>query len=838
MITVKNLRHVYRSKKGSETVALQDVSFTFADRGMYFLVGKSGSGKSTLLNLLSGIDKVQSGELLVDGDDVGKYSADEYDNYRNNYAGLIFQEFNLIESMTVFENIDVALRLQGKFSNASVISESLEKVGLQGYEQRFPSELSGGERQRVTIARQLAKGSKLILADEPTGSLDSENGKNVFEILKELSKQTLIVVASHDLEFAQTYADEIVKFVDGRLVETEKKNALPSPTATAPIVKSKHKFPRLYALKFALNDIWNTKLRFAVSVALCFVSLALFGMFTTFVNYTSERAIAHTLVDKGESVISVGVGYYDETSGLYNTAIALNTPFTANQMTAIECMGYGKPVKWTRVTDRFRVESTKDLERFSIGNEYVALIESPKDIELYGYSLASGAQALTKDSVYITDYYAYVIISAEYCYLDGGACVPISADASVYDLVGKTIVKEEGALKTLTVAGIVNTDYQRYTSKLLEYEENDSDYIKYQYLSNNVYTALFADKSYLTGEQFRIKMKDGSRPRYMAKINGEASELGFIERNDSLNRVGNDLSENGVLYKDSHTTDLQSVKLGKNQAIVTFSLYDEIFDDDRTAGYYYRLGENGLEALHYPTHLGEKITLELFEASANAKTTTLQELEIVGVYCGRFANMSAIYLQDETFGEVVDDTVMQFRLDFPVKADKAYMERFLTDLRSQYILAGNEYTQSIYNCESSFTTFRDVFGLFGGVLLLVSLVMFSNFVNVVIANRKKDIGIIRAIGGSRGTVFLLFFMEGIIFAALVSVLALVASVSATFIMNGMLVKGMVEGCRLLIFPWWSFAVIPISSFIVMLAATYFPIKRIGKRMPVDVIRKQ
>lgn len=215
MITVKDVKKIYKTKK-TYCEALKGVSFTLPDRGLVFILGKSGSGKSTLLNILAGFDKKTSGTITVDGKSVDKFSASEFDNMRNQKIGFIFQDFCLLEGLTVRENVRLVLDLQN--SDKCNVDLLLKSVGLEGLESRYPKELSAGQKQRVAIARALAKNPQIILADEPTGNIDSKTSKVVLDILKELSKTRLIVIVSHNADDAENYGDRIIELADGLII--------------------------------------------------------------------------------------------------------------------------------------------------------------------------------------------------------------------------------------------------------------------------------------------------------------------------------------------------------------------------------------------------------------------------------------------------------------------------------------------------------------------------------------------------------------------------------------------------------------------------------------------
>ncbi len=216
MIELKRLRKVYGSQSGTECVAINDIDLQLPDTGLIFIIGKSGSGKSTLLNLLGGLDTVTDGEIVADGNSLSSFTSEDFDNYRSSYIGFIFQHYYLIEELTIAQNIELAMNIVGKSDKAEVM-ELLEKVGLSGVENRYPRELSGGQQQRVAIARALAKGPKLILGDELTGNLDHKTSVDILGLLKEISRERLVVVVSHNLDEADMFADRIIELHDGKI---------------------------------------------------------------------------------------------------------------------------------------------------------------------------------------------------------------------------------------------------------------------------------------------------------------------------------------------------------------------------------------------------------------------------------------------------------------------------------------------------------------------------------------------------------------------------------------------------------------------------------------------
>lgn len=218
MLELVNIKRYYTQKKGPTVKALDDVSLVFPETGMVFVLGKSGSGKSTLLNVIGGLDQATSGDLIIKGKSTKKFKQNEFDSYRNTMVGFIFQEYNVLNDFTVGQNIGIALELQGEKASNEKINAMLELLDMQGYGHRKPNTLSGGQKQRVAIARALVKNPQIIMADEPTGALDSVTGKQLFETLKKLSQDKLVIVVTHDHEFAENYGDRIIEFSDGKVI--------------------------------------------------------------------------------------------------------------------------------------------------------------------------------------------------------------------------------------------------------------------------------------------------------------------------------------------------------------------------------------------------------------------------------------------------------------------------------------------------------------------------------------------------------------------------------------------------------------------------------------------
>ena len=221
MITIKNLNKFFNKKKSNEIHVINNVSLKLPSKGMIAIFGRSGCGKTTLLNVIGGLDKFDSGEVLIDDENIKKHT----DDIRNERIGYIFQNYNLDYNISIYDNVATSLQLLGIKDKKEIekrVMAALDNVGMQKYARRNPQTVSGGQQQRVAIARAIVKGSDIILADEPTGNLDEENTYMVMDILKAISKDRLVLLVTHEENLVNEYCDNIINIVDGKIVSATK----------------------------------------------------------------------------------------------------------------------------------------------------------------------------------------------------------------------------------------------------------------------------------------------------------------------------------------------------------------------------------------------------------------------------------------------------------------------------------------------------------------------------------------------------------------------------------------------------------------------------------------
>ncbi len=289
MLELKNVSKFYY-KKGIVSSGISKVSFKF-DMGEFIAItGESGSGKSTLLNVISGLDTYEEGEMYVNGEETSHYNEEDYEEYRKKYIGNVFQSFNLVNSYTVYQNVELVLLINGE-TRKSVkhkVIDILKKVDLYKYRHTKVSKLSGGMKQRVAIARCLAKDAPIIIADEPTGNLDSKNAKSVLKLLYEISKYKLVIVVTHNFEQISEYATRRITMHDGSVIEDMK---LKDKNEVKEVNTSKFKKTKVISnLRLGIRNTFNIVPKFLLlTFVYAFVLISIVGVYSAFLELESTN---------------------------------------------------------------------------------------------------------------------------------------------------------------------------------------------------------------------------------------------------------------------------------------------------------------------------------------------------------------------------------------------------------------------------------------------------------------------------------------------------------------------------------------------------------------------
>lgn len=574
MIKITSLCKVYRAKYGRKGYALTNVNLDLPDTGLVFVLGKSGSGKSTLLNLIGGLDKITYGQIEVNGNDISRLSERQMCDYRNTHIGFIFQDYHLIEELTIYENIATALHLR-RIKDKGRVSEALARVGLAGYERRHPSELSGGERQRVAIARAIVKDPKVILADEPTGNLDPNTASSIIALLQSLSRDRLIMVVSHNLREAKTYADRIIELSDGQVCGDFSRNpkvgngvsaiddiifypegrelsdndiAIINSHPYSHFVKQRDKYvatrvripegPKTEIVKENLS--FSKRMRMsrkflmsrtgmiAMSSFMVAVVMVILALAQTVMDFDASRVIADEMRKNEQSSLLLKAGINEDLSRQYNRTYGVEVD--QSDIDAFYAAGYQGNI-YPVYTHTLPI--TTRSQRLSLGGSYFS--SSPYINETLGTLIVDDAFLQEKFGefeyvakldtfqpygVLITDYIADAILATNTKY----------RDKTYKDILGR-YTYSNSTLSQAYVNGIINTGYkERYKElieelrktkrpKLTELYENES----FQALTNEIYDSL--GYTFTTNKDFITDVTNTAlhslvTPHYRLSING------------------------------------------------------------------------------------------------------------------------------------------------------------------------------------------------------------------------------------------------------------------------------------------------------------------------------
>lgn len=831
MIELKNVSKVYKTKKGIQTKALDNINLKLGNAGMTFIVGKSGSGKSTLLNLLGGLDNVTSGEVLINNQNISKFKNRQYDAYRNTYIGFIFQEFNVLEQYNVYENIDLALRLQNKKSKPNEINDLLKKLGIENLEQRKINELSGGQKQRVAIARALIKNPQVILADEPTGNLDQSSSTQIFELLKEISKEKLVIVVSHDTEAANKYADRIIELSDGKIVnDTNKIEEKPKEELNL----KKSKLPISYSLKLAIKNLKVKPLKLLMTIILTAMALIFMGFTINILIFDKVNFITNTMEENEEFVYSVDkTEYYGMAD--YKLLELDDTDINSIQKITNSSLNLSYRLYENSNLLTFEFGDSKDNSDYfnssPIITNYVEITDSKIINKLIG-TLPSNDKELVIHK-YLADYMMKngVVDSNNEIY----------KPSSYQDLISSKHALKLGE-NQVTISGIVDDD-----NNLFKEYKNGKDFPDYDFdiYYNETYTAL-GDIVYVKGFTSAAKLNENKEI-----VLGQMTITSFMDQIE-LDKTSEasaynlkSLKQNiEIITKDG----IQSVNsLNKNQVILSINDL-KMLDTKYSEGLENYLKQHANEPYNQILNTYTKNylnstnfnTLKLKMRKYNFETENTENINInvIGVtlednsyvsnqyveeYHPKTKSLDRVYIYDDNIKhlkEVFNNIKFNGVRDFPNGTYYTYSVNHQTDLSN---VIGTYQMIYIYVLVVSL------------IFTLFAILLFSNFIGTSISYCKKEIGILRALGARTQDTLKIFTYESLIIG-LISWLASVIgwSYSCT-LLNQSLFGGMFYTLNGIL----KSPIVPIGMFIftmlIAVLVTFISLNRVNKIKPIDAI---
>lgn len=814
MIRLQNVTKIYQTKAKNDVKALSNVNLTFENTGLIFILGASGSGKTTLLNIIGGLDQPTEGKLIVDETKVlGKDLSLE--QYRQNYIGFVFQEYNLLDDLNVFDNVSLSVSYSSKEERKKAVETVLRKVVLSGYEKRRISELSGGQKQRVAIARALAKNSQILLCDEPTGNLDSETGKEIFDLLSEISKEKLVIVVSHNEEMAEKYADRILKISDGSIVANYIRNVVQDERTERKSRGTNH-VSFGYKIKCGFHNLFTHKFKTFISFLLLFLSVFTMCIMQISLSYDAERTIADSINTQNTLIVLKNNSKNGDASN-----IAESYPLTDEVEKSIGQDAYADGYKLNYGT------------AFLINEQNAGLLERK---EFYFREVLNG------QSAYVTDYFVDIAVKGtdftDLVYTDYG------------ELNGKTITYKGHAL--FTIAGIIKTDYKDYfdergniksmpesygTSLYYDREVNYKKNYEYQavYMSDITFESMYIDNSsiyFSTDSVYTIQVAEGDYT-----INLRNIDIADIEVQNPTFYMEN--GKYGVFNEtDAKEEGTEQRVLSSDEIVISGDLYNRIFGENIDWEEFNRLYMLGIlteEPLQNALpHLNKLISVTVENGKNRLE---IQNKKVVGVSnsygVGKYDNY-IIYGTKQAAG-LTNRLLSKHYVSMLNPERFSNLYKVLDELREDSVLVAGTVASLVY--EKEYIIRQMSYFLLGVavVISVIAIISVFNLVNAKIRDKKKEIGILVAIGLKRTEINFIYLFSILCMTILALALTVGGLYLTTYLVNTLLLQAPFGYIAYFSVRGLTYLVLAATGLLLFLVSLY-PLMRMTRRKPVDMIR--
>lgn len=863
MIELKNIVKNY--VMGDTTVeALKGVSLDFRDSEFVSILGPSGCGKTTLLNIIGGLDKYSSGDINIDGVSTKDYKDKDWDTYRNHYIGFVFQSYNLISHLSVLENVELALSIAGitKKEKHERALKALERVGLKAQVKKRPNQLSGGQMQRVAIARAIVNNPKIILADEPTGALDSETSVQVMDILKEISKTCLVVMVTHNESLAEQYSDRIIKVLDGNIIGDNN----PYNPAESEIEKSK---PTVEVVETGTEKHSKKpkKVRSAMSI-LTAMSLSIKNLFTKKWK-TAITAFAGSIGIIGIAlVLSVSNGLNAYVSNMQSETLS-GYPVTVGTIA----------IDYNALTDYFSKNESKSQE-------------VNKDTQTSVYSISNMLFQFGNFNYLSPDFVEYINKYVEEDNKKGGNKNLTSFKMS-YSTTLQILTKLNGVVMHVNTKTTTSSTRGTTLSSTFFEGISNKEYVleNYDVLGTNAYyptnknevaLVLGADNSIaiedLAGlglsEGVTISASDKTSVVDIDKFVGK--EYRFLKNNDYFVKS---VDSEGAISFNSLTIDPTDV-------VTTNALYDSVEDNKLKITCVLRLKDNSASSIlssgiMYLPELSEYLRADALESEVVKETLKLGEndklyipfnLEVSELASFMPAGTPQEYFKYETCASIMNivkskfnttltkDDAMQMALQMLGASsvpDSILLYTSTFDAKKdivEYINAWNSMetqrnNKIVINDSAGFLT--DTLGTlidivsyvliaFSAISLVVSSIMIGVITYTSVIERTKEIGVLRSIGARKKDITRVFNSETFVVGLISGVMGVLISFILTFPISAIIkqVAGGVITTSMAFLTVPNVLILVAISVVLTLIAGLFPALAAAKKDPVKALRTE
>ena len=849
MLELKKITKKYLSGTNSVS-ALKGIDLKFRKTEFVSILGPSGCGKTTLLNIIGGLDQYTTGDLIINGKSTKNFKDKDWDTYRNHSIGFVFQNYNLIPHQTVLANVELALTLAGinKTERRKRAIKALKDVGLEDQIHKKPNQMSGGQMQRVAIARALVGNPDILLADEPTGALDTKTSVQIMELLKEISKTKLVIMVTHNPDLAEKYSTRIIKLLDGKVTNDSKPyDGIEEKNKQAKAGKTNMSF--LTALSLSLNNLLTKKGRtiltaFAGSIGIIGIALILSlssGM-QNYINRVEEDTLSSYPITLQETTMDTGE--------LLNAAMDSTTTYENHNDNKIHSMNItndmlslmGSGAKSNNL-EAFKSYIDKNSNKF---NEYANAIEYSYNLDLNiykenedGYTLVNPDQIMDKLGFGQMNEISNMFSSGISSY---NAFSEMLANRNLieeqYDVLAGHLPENYNEVVLVVNKDNYISDYTLYSIGLLDSEElvanynalmngeeiNNLDELTYTYdeLLDITFKVLL-NTDYYTKEG-NLWINKSSDEEYITNLLNNALELkvvGIIKPNEETITTNN---YGGVFY----TKELTEYVINKiNESEIAQA----------------QLANKNINIFTNSEFRNEEFDINNLTREEQAYLASLSQSELAEVLANYQENASATYESNQEKLGIVDlnkpSTINIYAKDFD---SKEALANIITDYNNNTTEENQiSYTDIIEVMMSGVSNIIDIISYvlmgFVSISLVVSSIMIGIITYISVLERTKEIGILRSIGASKKDISRVFNAETLIIGAAAGLLGIIVTIILNIPIN-IIIDNLSGVSSIAKLPVMGGIILVIISIFLTVIAGLIPAKMASKKDPVEALRTE
>lgn len=828
MLELKNVTKIYKTSGITQT-ALNKVSIKFRDNEFVSILGPSGSGKTTLLNIIGGLDHYTSGDLIISGISTKNYKDSTWDIYRNHKVGFVFQSYNLISHQTALSNVELALTISGvgKKERRKRAIEALKKVGLKDHKDKKPNQMSGGQMQRVAIARALVNDPDILLADEPTGALDSKTSVQIMDLLKEIAKDRLVVMVTHNPDLAKQYSTRIVKLKDGVITDDSNPYDGEEQEVSTNIGK-KTSMSFLTALSLSLNNLMTKKARtfltaFAGSIGIIGIALilSLSNGVAKYIDDKEEEALSNyplTIQKNTMDMTSMMTSMMESSKEEYNDDLIHSNNILSNLLTSLKT----------------KTNNLKDFKSFLDDNKkikkYANDIQYKYDLDINLYTKDVDGNNLRVNPTDISENLG--TLSQFMQFSNSNVFVELFNNQKMlldnYDLLAGNLPSNYNEVVIMVDSNNQISDYTLYALGLKsqsELEDIVSKSEKGEDVKSSIETYSYDD---LLGLSYKLVL---NTDYYVKENNIWIDKSNNKDYMDELLDSSCDIKVVGIIKAHENTSLNTTGAIGYTQDLTRYVI-EKINDSDIVKE---QKENSDINVFTGKSFDDNNITID-------PSIYSLSESEIKS-YMLNFADNKATYEDNLVRLGAIDtsnpDEISIYPKDFNSKDE-------IVDIIDSYNKGKTEtdkitYTDTVGLMMKSVTSIVNIISYvliaFVGISLVVSSIMIGIITYISVLERKKEIGILRAIGARKKDISRVFNAEAIIEGLSAGVLGIFVTLIISFLAN-ILVSQVLDIQNIMNLPVIAAIVLILISVFLTFIAGLVPAKIASKKDLVIALREE